>query len=284
MADIASHLDSNAFTVPGADALNTSLSKAGTDAGNIQYNWTNVNNLLGDMATQQGKASARAQGQGLTAGNEARMNQQDLGASAGDPASLGTALMKLGSKQSAGQAAQVAGAQSSQQLEAAQQSTELGQQQAQVRLQQFKAEMQLQNQQFQMQNAVKQSQNGLQSAQLQMQNMFNEQTSRAKNAQEMGDTQIQHDNFAQTMMYLGSTISAASAAASAGAAARRQPSATSTGSNGGDLKYAYGGGSTGETPTYGGITSTGGTGHWGATPVTGTSAVGDFYSSSSGNA
>lgn len=225
--NFAEGLDPAKFAVSNTDSLNAGLDSVKKQTGDVNFDWSSVHDVLGQLADGPGKYyEAGAKGQGLSAGNETEMQQQDLGAASGASAGkLGHALMQLGSKHSAMQAQQVASADSAQQLQFAQKAQQLKQAEAQARMNIYKQELALKDQKFQIQNAATQAQNGLQVANLQLKNMYNEAVSKAKNAKEMGDIQVSHQNFSTVMNYVGAGLGTVSTIAAAGAQADAQAKA-----------------------------------------------------------
>lgn len=212
----ADQIDASQFQVPDSAALGAGIKGQQADIAGIHNDWSGVNSALDQFAPQQAAANALANGQGLTAGTEARMGQQNLGEVGGDTQSLGKALMALGSKKSSGQAVQVAGAQGQQQVQAAQKATALQEAEQQARMHIYQSELQLQNQKFAMQQQTQKLSSGINIANLQLQNLFNNLVANANNAEDLGQIRKQHDDFNQTMMYVGAAMQGTSAAAAGG--------------------------------------------------------------------
>lgn len=215
--DFSAQLDPKAFQIQGADDFRKRLQDGSAAIGKINNDWSATNALLDQERQGLGKADKLASGEGLTAADEVRFGQQDLGANNGSPQSLGHALMRLGSRAPAQQNLQAGEAQSAQQMEALRQATNMRLQMAAQQREIFKANLQLSNQKFAMQRGAKQAQDGLDLAQVHLANMFNQAVAGARNAQELAQIQTNQINFDQTMQYLRMGIGATSAAA-AGAA------------------------------------------------------------------
>jgi hypothetical protein len=214
-----SSLDPNKFQVQGTEGLKGQLGQAQEGVDSLNYDWSNVNALINMEAGQQQGADARVAGQGLTAGDQTRMGQQNLSQVSNDPAQLGKAMMQLGSKMSTQQEAQAGQAQHQQQMQALQQATQLKQQQAAQRIQMYKSQLALNDQKFQMSEAIKNTSSGLDLANLTLKNMYNAAVSKARNAEEIGNITAQFANFNEIMTYVGAGLQTASTAAAAGAAA-----------------------------------------------------------------
>lgn len=217
--DFANQLDPSKFNIKNAQSISSGLDNVKAGANNVNFDWSSVHDLLGQLAGGPGAAfDAKAKGEGNFAGQATAMGQEDLGAASGASASkLGHALMQLGSKAATQQAGQVAGAQSGEQLQNAQKAQQLKQAEVQARMNIYKQELALQNQKFEINNAATQAQNGLQTAQLQLQNMYNQAVSKAKNAKDLGEIQAQHNNFNNIMQYVSMGLGTVSTLAAAGA-------------------------------------------------------------------
>lgn len=215
--DFSQGLDSSTFQVQGTDNYTKQLGDASKGIASLGYDWTNVNSLIDQEGALQGQADAQVK-DNTSAGREAQLSQDDLSAS-NDPASIGKALMALGSKMSSQQAVQAGRAQEQQTLGQAGNAQALHQEMAQQRLAMYSKELDMQNTKFGMQNAVQQMSNGLALANQQLRNMYNQAVSSAKNAQQLADVRVQHDNFAQIMNYVGMGLGAASSVAAGGASA-----------------------------------------------------------------
>lgn len=227
-------LDKNTFRVQGTEGFNSRLDTAAKDVGAVENDWSNVNSLLQQLAQGHAFADNRAKGNDLTAGQAVRMGQQDLSAATNDTASLGKALMRLGSKAATQQVAQQAEAQQQQQMQAMQHAAALREADAQARMQMYKKELMLEDQKFQMARATQQMKDGLEVANLQLKNLFNVNLAKARNQQELSELDVQKHNFNQVMAYVGAGLGAASTITAAGAAA----SQANTAQNAADSKEA----------------------------------------------
>lgn len=216
--DFAKQLDESAFRIPQKNSLKERARGINERVGSIGNDWSRVNELLAALGGEPRRgAAARATGNNLVDTKAAQLSQEDLGTHQGDAASIGKALMRLGSKGAINQLAGVAGTQAQEQTQAAREATGITMAQAQLKLNQQAADLQLNNEKFQLQRATGQVRSGLDLAQLQMTNMFNSLTAQAKNAQDIGDIELQRDSFANTMMYINAALQATSLGAAAGA-------------------------------------------------------------------
>lgn len=236
--DFTKQIDPSAFQVPGNKDLSARLTQSASDTNAINYDWSNTNAAIGNLGTNSEFWNKLASGEGLQGGNAARMGQEDLGANSGDPQSLGKALMRLGSKQSAAQTQQVVQGNEQQQMQAAQHQQALKQAAAAAKLDMYKKEQELDAQKFQMVRATKQAQTGMDLATLQMHNLFNNLTAQARNATDLGDLRVRQDNFNEVMGYISMGLGAASSVAAAGAASMATGNAQQMAQNQSDAQVA----------------------------------------------
>lgn len=211
--DFSAGLNGSDFQTQNSASSSASLDAANKGFQGINYDWSEVHGLLAQLAAGTARSDSQAAGNNLTAGTTARMGQQDLGANTGSSASLGKALMQLGSKASAAQASQVSSADKQQQLEAAKQSTAMRQAAAATAMSMHKHELALASSKSNMARTVKQAQSGLELANLTLRNMYNDGVANARTAAELGTIQSNTDQFTNTMAYVGTSLGAASQAA-----------------------------------------------------------------------
>jgi hypothetical protein len=215
--NFASQVNPNDFKVQGEAEDTQKLNDASKSLDGISLDWTKTNAMLGQLGGAQAGADAQATGKDQMAGRAAELGQQNLGANDGSPASVGKALMQLGSKMSAQQAANTAGAQEQQVVGANDEAANLRKANQDIQMSMYQKELTLNNTKAQMQDSVKQMQNGMQIAAAQLRNMYNQSVARARNAKDLSDIQMQHDSFNQIMNYVGAGLQATSAATAAGA-------------------------------------------------------------------
>lgn len=260
--NFASNLDPSKFQVGDTAGLKGQADAITKNTNGVQFDWSKVDSAVGQLAGLSDYfGSAAKGGAGATAGQQVRMQQDNLGEAPQTAADLGKALMRM-SKGGVAQATQQQQAQSQQSMAFAKQAQQMKEAVVQTQMQKMKSDMQLQDVKFQMTRQLQKSKDGLDLANMTLKNMLNYGLSNAKNAKALDDLAAQKANMEQVFAYIGAGLGAGSAVAAAIAATPGKKDSDSTGSDGNSQLQYQGQDADGST-VYGGLTHVGGTGTYG---------------------
>ena len=215
-------VDEGAFTIYGADAAKKQAGQL-TDATNaVQFDWSGVDDALNKMAGAGAFAVSRANGQNLSGGSEAAM-QQDNGMDGPQTAAgLAQTLLAKG-KAGAGQADQQARGQATQQAQAMQFAAQLQQSQTAAKMNKAQMQMDLQNAKFDITNQLTQATNGLSLAQASLRNAYLNTLGTAKNETEAMNINTNYVSNTNTLGTISMAVGAGAAATSALAQSQTKP-------------------------------------------------------------
>lgn len=261
--DFSQNLDPSKFQVSDTAGFKGQADAITKGTDSIQYDWSKVDSAVGQLSGLSDYFSTAAKGgAGATAGQQARMQQDNLGEAPQTAADLGKALMRM-SKGGTAQAAGEQQAQSQQSMAFAKQAQQMKEAIVQTQMGKMKSDLQLQDTKFQIDRAMQKGKDGLDLANLSLKNMLNYGLATAKNAKALDDLAAQKANMDQVFAFIGAGLGAGSAIAAGIAGSPGSADPTATGADGNSQLGYQGNDPSG--PVYGGITSTGGTGTYGGT-------------------